>query len=303
MSTLHSMLRRASLALLLAGATASATAAAAFTPTIDEFWITKGAAGAPLTEIFRDSFNDGVLPPSGPDGASTYNVFGAGGVTGEANGRLQMTPSLGDPVVITTTFADVATSITRQRATNPANPDFLGQASAFEIHGLFDLSSLPTEAGQGFGIRAIDRALALGNEGNNTYYLLIGVNAITGDRTLALRLADFANNTSTFIDGVSIESLLPGADQVEFIFTKAAGSDALTASYKLFDYQKANPVIAAGVLGSGSVLRIYDGESYIRAEAHASDTIPVIPEPATWTMMVLGLASLALVRRRISRRP
>ena len=33
------------------------------------------------TQIFRDSFSDGALPPSGPDGASTYGVFGDGGMT------------------------------------------------------------------------------------------------------------------------------------------------------------------------------------------------------------------------------
>ena len=44
----------------------SAAHATPFQPAIDEFWIVKNG-----NEIFRDSFSDGVLPPSGPDGATT----------------------------------------------------------------------------------------------------------------------------------------------------------------------------------------------------------------------------------------
>lgn len=35
--------------------------ATTFTPVLDEFWILKNS-----TEIFRDSFNDTIPPPSGP---------------------------------------------------------------------------------------------------------------------------------------------------------------------------------------------------------------------------------------------
>lgn len=279
---------------------AASVAAAPFAPVLDEFWILKGAAGAPLTEIFRDSFSDNALPPSGPDGASTYGVFGPSGMTSEALGKLTMTPSLGDPVLITTTFADLSTSGVRQLATSPANPNFLGQASAFEIHGLYDLSSLPTVAGQSFGVRASDRATGIGNEGNNTYNLFVGVSPTTGERRLVLRLNDFTTNTSTVIDSISIESLLPGADQIELILAKAAGSDLLAASYRLFDYDLANSLVAAGSIASNSLLRIYDGEQYIRAQFETTDRIPVT-EPATLALLSVGFAGIAFTRRRSDR--
>jgi len=67
------------LALLISTNTAKA---APFQAVMDEFVIIKDTA-----QLFRDSFTDGVLPPSGPAGASTYNVNGAGGFTTEPVGN------------------------------------------------------------------------------------------------------------------------------------------------------------------------------------------------------------------------
>jgi len=274
---------------LLSLMVAESTSAAPFTALLDEFWIVKNG-----NEIFRDSFGDGSLPPSGPDGAATYAVFGAGGITSEGAGRLTMTPSLGDPVLVTTTYADVSTNGTRILATNPNNANFLRQSSSFEIHGLFDLSSLPMISGQSSGIRATDRAPALGNEGNNVYALFLGVNPM-GDRVVALRLIDFTTDTSTVLASISIESVLPDADQIEFMFSKAADSDLLTAAYTLFDYETNG--FAGGSIGSSLALRIYDGEGYIRGEFQSTDQIAV-PEPSKLVVLSIGLLGLALSLRR-----
>jgi hypothetical protein len=291
---------RAAASLTLALGALSSAAAATFTPAIDEFWILEGSGEAAPAEIFRDSFADGVLPPAGPDGASTYVVHGAAGMTAEAAGKLTMTPSLGEAVLITTTYADVSTGAIRAVATNPANPDFLGRASAFEIHGLYDLTSLPTVAGQSFGIRASDRAPALGNEGNGTYFLFMGVNPDTGERHVTLRINDFTTNTSTVLGSALVEELLPGADQIEFVLAKAAGADTLSASYRLFDHALADPLLASGPIAAGKTLRLYDGETYVRAQVETTDRLP-IPEPSTPALLGLGLLGIAGVRRRRGR--
>lgn len=265
-----------------------------FTPVLDEFWILKGSAAAGSAEIFRDSFNNATPPPSGPDGATTYSLFGAGGITSEAAGKLTMTPSFGAATVITTTHADLATDGVRLLATNPANPNFLGQASSFAIHALYDMSNLPTVQGQSFSVRATDRATGIGNDGNNTYSLLVGVNSV-GDRVVALRLLDYTTNSSTVIDAVSIESLLPLADQVELILSKALGSADLSASYVLYDIN--DIIVGSGSLGANTPLGIYDGEDYIRAQFSSTDRVSV-PEPATLALLGIGLAGICFMRRR-----
>lgn len=241
------------------------SASANFAPVLDEFWIIKNGV-----EIFRDSFNDGVLPPSGPDGATTYSVSGPAGMTSESGGKLTMTPAVGDPVAITTTSADVVTGVLRNLATNPANPNFLGVDSSFEIHGLFDLSSLPSITGQTFQVRATDRAPAMGNVGDNTYSLLVGFNSTISGTVLVVRRDNFATNTSTVIGGISIQQWIGVADQIELVLSKAAASAQLTPSYKL--YQNGNPLpIFSGSLGLETPLTIYDGEAYIRGQILATD--------------------------------
>ena len=282
-----------SLATMVVGGLIPFTGASAdFTPVINEFWIIKNS-----TEIFRDSFTDGTVPPSGPDGATTYAVSGAAGMTGEAGGTLTMTPSLGDPTVISGGQADVATFGTRLLSTNSLNSNFLGIGSSFEIHALYDMSNLPTITGDSFQLRATDRATGLNNEGDNTYALLVGVSSATGDVVVALRLQNFAADVSTLIDANSIEALLPTADEIELFFTKAAGSDDLIASYVVYDAN--DNILGQGVLGANTELDIYNGEDYIRAQFGSTTRIS-IPEPATLALLAFGLAGLGFTLRRRS---
>ncbi|TCV80267.1 PEP-CTERM sorting domain-containing protein [Sulfurirhabdus autotrophica] len=266
-----------------------------FTPTIDEFWIVKGSAAAGPSEIFRDSFNNGIPPPSGPDGATTYSLYGSAGMTSESGGRLTMTPSLGGTTLVTNTYADLTTNALRLVATSPTNASFLGVASSFEIHGLFDMANLPTVSGQSFGISATDRAVGLGNLGNDIYSLFIGVSGNTGDVVVGLRHNDNTTNLSTVIDAISIQSLLSNAVQIELMLSKALDASQLTASYIL--YNGSNGILGSGSVGSNNVLSIYDGENYIRAAFQSTDRITV-PEPSTLLLLGLGAAGLSFVRRR-----
>ncbi len=274
--------------------TAGHALASTFAPVLDEFWIIKNSS-----EIFRDSFNDASVPPSGPDdgeGKSTYSIFGAGGMTSETSGKLTMTPALGDPVTITTTFADLSTNAVRLLATSTSNENFLGEKDSFEIHGLYDMSSIPAISGQSFGIRATDRALVMDNQGDNAYGLFVGVSAVTGKVIVALRSYDFSTDASSVLGTVPIDQYLSEAYQIELILAKNALSDLLTASYSLYDSN--GLIVNAGSVAANSLMQIYNGEDFIRGEFTASDRIPAaVPEPATMLLFGTGLAGLAAAGR------
>jgi hypothetical protein len=261
---------------------------------MDEFWINKN--GAPL---FRDSFDGPGLPPSGPDGAATYAVTGPAGFTGASNGKLTMTPGLGAPVMISGVFSEIATTTIRVASPFADNANFLGQASAFSIRGLFDLASVPSVTGQSFGIRATDQALGIGNIGNESYELFVGFGEQgglnEGKVVVALRKNDYMANQSSLLAGVSIADLLPQASQIELSFAKAAGAAVLNASYRL--YGAGGVEVGGGPIGVQRTLSIYDGEDFIRGGFQSSDIAP-IPEPSTLAMMAAGLAALAFLRKR-----
>lgn len=183
----------------------------------------------------------------------------------------------------------------RLLATNPQNPAFLGQNSSFEIHGLYDMSNLPMVTGQSFGIRASDRATGIGNLGNDTYTLFVGVHSVTGDIVVALRHNDFVADISTVLDAVSIQGLLGSADQIELILAKALDAAVLTASFNLYDSN--HNVFATGLVGVNDVLSVYDGELYIRGGFQSTDIRP-IPEPTSLALLGLGLAAISAARKR-----
>lgn len=264
-----------------------------FTPVLDEFWIVKDG-----TEIFRDTFGDGTVPPSGPDGPVTYILQGGSGFTSEAGGKLTMTPSLGDPTLITGVFSDLFTGATRAASLDPASAAFLGAGDSFSIHGLYDLSSLPEIVGQLFGIRATDRTST--NAGDDVIQLNVQ-KSLTDQLIVRLAEVNFVADTITTLAVFPIEGFIGTADQIELILSKAALSDVVTASFILYDRDIANPldqdILTQSLASSSSLLEIYNGETFTRAQFFSTDRI-FVPEPPGLAMFGLGLMALRFLRRR-----
>lgn len=275
--------------------------AAVFQPVIDEFWIVKNG-----NEIFRDSFDDGIAPPSGPDGPTTYAVNAAdGGLSGgEAAGRLTMTPSLGSPTLITGVTADTFTGAVRAQSINPANSNFLGVNDAFSIFARYDLTTVPGVPGQAFGIRATDRAPGnAGNLGNNVAQLDVARDRNTGEVGVRLLQVDFVGDTVERADFISIESLLPTAIQVQLELSKDAGSNAIEASYVVFgEFMSVLAMADLDTILNESLLPLllYQGEDYVRAQFFSVDTnVPInsVPLPGALPLLFAALMALGLVSR------
>ena len=284
------------MAIVMAGLLSSTAQATPFQPVMDEFWIVKNGS-----ELFRDSFNDGFLPPTGPDGATTYfnsAQAGLGGMTTETGGKLTITPSLGAQTLITGTSADTFTGGTRA---NRGGLNSLSISDSVEIHGLFDLSSLPTITGQQFGIRFTDRDS--NNTGDDIIQLSVVKSGVSGDIGVRFAELDFVADTSETAGFMSISSLLPSAFQIELILTKAAGSNIIEASYNLVD--SFNVSVGGGALDNInnvtlSALSIYNGEGYTRGQFFATDTNVPVPEPGVLGSMLVGLVGLGLARWKLA---
>ena len=105
---------------------------------------------------------------------------------------------------------------------------------------------------------------------------------------------DFADNLFTTINQVAITTADLADPQLELTLSHdAAGSDVITASYA---FGTGNTL--ASFTGSSSVLGITDSSSNVFTPI--SDSVrsgfdafaPVVPEPSTWAMMLMGFAGV-----------
>lgn len=268
-----------------------------FQPVIDAFRIYKNG-----DTIFRDSFDDGIAPPDGPNGSETY-ITGAAGPAftgGEAGGALTITPSLGTPAAITTSTSTANTfaGAIRRFSTNPASGQFLGFSDSFSIFGLFDMSALPTVPGQSFGIRATDRAP--GNAGNNVAQLTVRQSGATGEVGVGLTKLDFDGDTREVADFVSIDDLLGMASKIRLGISKEADSAEIAAQFVVYDALM-NVLCFADLdttlNTSLTPIQLYDGEAYARAQFFATDSISLsaVPLPDAFPLFLVALSTLGLL--------
>lgn len=244
--------------------------------------------------VFRDSFSDGISPPSAPNFSNSnpgaYFLTGVAGT--EAGGKLSLDTSLGEIRDATGRAGQNrvfdARLLTNIDPTNTTNG--FKAANTFIVNGLFDLSALPTVPFEGFGIRLSDAGIgSLSNQGDDQVELFVRRSPIN-DLVIQFRRVDSLNDLVTTFGSVLLDT---GHDQVQLALSKLnATTPTVAASFAYVD---------GGVVGGPTsfvnTADIFNGENATRASFRA---ITPVPEPSAYGMMLAGLGLIGWMARRRS---
>lgn len=277
----------------LSGDVVSASTSALSTYSIDAFsvLVTEQTPSGPLLRtLVYDGFDDGILPPKGPDGETgIYLIRGSPWPEGsEVDGRLRFTPDgaveEADPEgrIFLSQRARLATS------TEPGGSTGLRSSGVFAVSGLFDLVA-PGAIGEGYGIGLSDSFAS--QLGNDVLDLMVRRNQLD-EAVIQLTRSDYPNQRTVLFQEFPLA--FGTGDQILLTLLKAdAGSGEISAFYQ---YVNAGAAVGDPVAFALHPT-IFRGEDFTRAEIQA---VFVVPEPATAALLATGLAVVAAsaVRRR-----
>lgn len=296
---------------IAAAAVLGAVPANATVFSFDEFYIEKGTTSATRTEIFRDSFSDGAIPGSGPDdgvvgAGNTYFVSGGGIVSENAgspgNGRLLIDAGLGQLVTNPNGDDRLRNRIRRNRSSNPASSAALTEISSWSVNVMLDLSTLPIDNGDAFGLRVEDFGGGNPNSGNDRLLLEVRRSNLSGNLGVLFSGLEFNGVGIETFDFFALDPLLtsnPDADQILLSLSKDENSTVVDAEFSLFD--NGSLLLSQGLdnIGDTSAIAasLYTDEAFTRAALHTIENAEV-PEPGAIALLGMGVAGIGFLRRR-----
>jgi hypothetical protein len=264
----------------------------ATTVSLDEFKVIKNGNAA--TPFLLDTFSDGVAPPSGPNGATTYFVSGTIPNTAETGGRLSLSSDNGE---LSANALEMArTSLTVRLNSNIDQGDLtagLKSDDALVLTGLFDLAPVTGVFNPQYSIRFADTPGS--GVGNHQVVQLQDRHdtALKQDQVRYI-LQDFDANTITVL-GSAVLAPPAGANQILLSISRPdTSSNNFFGSFSLLSGGATQSITSFGSPG-----QMFIGENFVRAEVNISDgVIAAVPEPSTYVMFLAGLGLSGFVARR-----
>ena len=249
---------------------------------------------------FTDNFSDGDPPPCGPAGCATqptfYGVLSTTALPAESGSLLQLDFSNG---ISTTNALDGARL--NQAVTLGGTKSELSLSSPLTTVATFTLPGLSGPYNNGYGIRLVDAAPG-SPPGSLQQALELNVEFWTGNMThpagLYVRylMQDFTAGTITTI-GVAPLIIPPGTNDI--MLTLASVSNGLfEATYQY----GTDGVFGAfgGPFSLGTSAALLYGQTYLRPQIHAFETVTQLP--GTLPLFASGLGALGLLAWRRKRK-
>jgi PEP-CTERM motif len=266
---------------------------------IDEFVITRDPlpVGVPEPGVFyRDSFSDGVEPPSGGSffngAAGTYSLTGTFANGDEANGKLTLDSSRGGAFINAAGTGRLAQLTTLQTDIDPSTQAGLKRAfHTFTVSGLFNLV-LPPTIGDSYGIYVNDA----GPSGRTESIDLVVRREENNSIVIRFHEQDFLGGVVNTIELDTLD-IPTDATQIELLLQREdLATNALTASYRLWVNGSANPLFT-DMSASAS---FFTNNDWARGGFFALQALPLqaVPEPSTVALLLLGLVGLGVARKQ-----